>query len=212
MKSSFLSILVLLTAATSFAGMTFDDIDTWVGSGSNQVALVIDWNDGGSELVKVWGFRWDGPATSADMLLAVCAADSDLYAMGYMGTFGGFGYNTDGDSNFDIANGILTGTFIDGYMEVASWDDYDDWVATDTGDNWSSGWNTAGFWGYYGYENGIWAYPGAGASSRILQNGTCDGWSWSPSFAMSDPSVAVVPEPVTLMLLGAGVCLVRKRK
>jgi hypothetical protein len=216
MKSSFNCMVVLLASAVGFANMTFDDIDVWTGTGANQAALVIDWNDGPSELVKVWGFRWDGTATGADMLRAVCAADPDFYAMGYATgsgiVFGGFGYNTDADENFDITNGTSMGSFIDGYMAVNNYE-FDGWHAADAADNWAGGWWVDGFWSYNVFQDGVWGWPGgSGASDRTLQNGSWDGWSWAPDFNMTAPSVTPVPEPAAITLLAAGLLMMRSRK
>ena len=41
------------------------DIQLWAGTGANEAAMVIDWNDGKSDESLVWGYRWDGSATGA---------------------------------------------------------------------------------------------------------------------------------------------------
>lgn len=54
----------------------FTDILFWSGSGTNQAALVLYFNDptygdGGSPAAIAWGYRWDGVRTQADMLLSL---------------------------------------------------------------------------------------------------------------------------------------------
>jgi hypothetical protein len=215
MMKSIAGFVLLLSAALN-AAMTFDDIDVWVGQGANRAAMVVDWNNGPSELVKVWGFRWDGQATGADMVLAICQADAQFYAMGSLGSWGfaigGLGYDENNNGIFDLTKSGATSSFdADGYMTVSSYA-FDGWSAADPGDVWESGWMD-GYWAYYGTQGGAWVYPGAGASARILTDGAWDGWSWSTESNGwgGDPSLAVIPEPATLLLLGAGFMLVRKR-
>lgn len=221
MKCRIVGMMVLFVTVTGLGAVTFEDIEVWVGTGANRAALVIDWNDNPSdELVKVWGFRWDGEATGADMVQAVCAAESGLYSLGTFVTgkgvaFGGFGYNTDQDAEFGIIKDQTAGVFVDGYMGVPADADFDGWAASDDGDAWASGWFNDGFWGYYGIVDGGWNWPGHGASARVLTDGDWDGWSWgaAPGWYGGDPSLAVaVPEPVTLLLLSAGMLMTRKQK
>ena len=61
------------------ASFTFDDIQYWVGNGSNKAALVIEWHDGNRPDAMVWGYRWDGEATGHDMIVAIAQADHRSY-------------------------------------------------------------------------------------------------------------------------------------
>ena len=79
-------VAVAILSLSVYAGPVtdFDDVSFWVGSGSNQAALAIDW-DGRSaqsdlDNALVWGFRWDGIATAADLFNAIVEADPRLYA------------------------------------------------------------------------------------------------------------------------------------
>lgn len=211
--------LVVMLSASVWANMTFEDIEFWAGEGTNRAALVIDWNDGQSDICKVWGFRWDGDATGADMVLAVCAADARLYAMGSQGgwgfSIGGLGFDTNENGLFDIAKSGKVSSFnADGYMSVTSYA-FDGWSVTDAGDSWAGGWESDGFWGYYyAGADGGWISSNIGASSRILSDGTWDGWSWGAAekgWYGGEPSVTVIPEPITMLLLGAGLVFARKR-
>ena len=50
---------------------TFDMIESWTGEGANRAALVIQWNNETETTALVFGYRWDGQATGADMMRAV---------------------------------------------------------------------------------------------------------------------------------------------
>ena len=75
-------LLAIVMAVPAIGGpvMTFDDIDTWVGLGNQEAALVLDWNDGKEP--GIWGYRFDGPKTGQDMLQEIiqckrnCLAES----------------------------------------------------------------------------------------------------------------------------------------
>ena len=87
------------------ASFTFDDIQYWVGNGSNKAALVIEWHDGNRPDAIVWGYRWDGKATGHDMIVAIAQADPRLVLLtqytGWMGyTIDGIGY---GESRLNIS-------------------------------------------------------------------------------------------------------------
>ena len=87
------------------ASFTFDDIQYWVGNGSNKAALVIEWHDGNRPDAMVWGYRWDGEATGHDMIVAIAQADPRLVLLtqytGWRGyTIDGIGY---GESRLNIS-------------------------------------------------------------------------------------------------------------
>lgn len=208
---SLVSLIVLLAVAgmanadlVNFNGKLVD-LQSWVGSGSNEAVLVIDWNDEIAPASLAWGYKWEGTATGRDMLNAVKAADNRLFEAigGWNGTAGtstvyGFGYDVDGDggSFVSTAVGIETG------------------YASDADDHYSEGWSSAGFWGYSSSTNGQdWSYI-TGLSERVLSDNCWDGWSFGAADAGwwgGDPTVPT-PEPVTAVLLGLGSLLALKRK
>ncbi len=215
-----LLLAVLLVWALSLStneasAATFSDIKFWVGNGSNQAALVIDWNDGKSPESLIWGYRWDGTATGENMLTAIVQADPKLYAT-YSTTFGGglgtalfgLGYDTDGDGFsttpalvFNNSIAVLTDGQVNDFRSPA-----------DSDDHYFEGW-WSGYWSYWlGGEDDspAWGYSGVGMSSRILSNGSWDGWSALPGFmgdAPSEPIPATIPEPASVILALATVVM-----
>ena len=63
------------------ANFTFDMIKNWTGEGENKAALVIQWNYDDEPAALVFGYRWTGQATGADMLKAVVKNNPRLYAL-----------------------------------------------------------------------------------------------------------------------------------
>lgn len=53
------------------ATIAFSDILYWVGEGSNEAVMAVNWAD----TALAWGYRWNGTATVADMMTAIAAAD-----------------------------------------------------------------------------------------------------------------------------------------
>ena len=202
---------------------TFDMIESWTGEGANKAALVIQWNDSKEKNALVFGYRWDGQATGADMIRAVVAANPQLYGLiqytnvssptdpngGY--TINGFGWDTDGDGDIaliDTGNGNQvyeseTGLFIHprGYVpgQGGSSDyDYDNWKARDTDDFWGAGWYQS-YWSYWVKESeeSTFGYSGWGASGRVLQDGSWDGWNFSIDMMPSDwKAFKAAPAPI----------------
>ena len=74
------------------SAVSFNDIQFWIGSGTNRAGLVIEWSTPESfgyttvpapiaDKSLVWGYRFNGTATGAQMFNAIVAADPRLYAV-----------------------------------------------------------------------------------------------------------------------------------
>ncbi len=198
---------------------TLSDINLWAGAGANRAALVIDWNDGKTNESVAWGYRWDGAATGEDMLLAIVAADPNLYARVAVFGFGaaavGLGLDTDADGF-----GVTNATVFDG-AGLSTQGPSDGGGPTDPDDHYVEGWNT-GFWQYFiaddsPYDTGAWAAAQTGLSGRSLADGGWNGLSFAPGFTGPDPGepVAAVPGVGTAVLAGVGAfgpaCVRRRR-
>lgn len=206
-------IFALATGAVAprLHAATFDDIRHWTGTGPHRAALVIDWKADPSPSSLVWGFRWDGEATGMDMLLAVVAADTRLFA--HLGQFDwgtallGIGYDLNDDGAFALEPGV---SFDGGGLawSVGSGAADDSRSAAGGADHYREGWNT-GFWAYYLRDSSSEGWEGAltGSAGRMLGDGVWDGYSFAPGFdgvAPSEPVAALVPEPGVLSLLAFG--------
>ncbi len=53
------------------ATISFNEILYWVGEGSNEAVMAVNWAD----TALAWGYRWNGDATVADMMSGIAAAD-----------------------------------------------------------------------------------------------------------------------------------------
>jgi hypothetical protein len=53
------------------ATIDFNDILFWVGEGSNEAVMAVNWAD----TALAWGYRWNGTATVGDMMAHIAAAD-----------------------------------------------------------------------------------------------------------------------------------------
>jgi hypothetical protein len=98
------------------ATIDFNDILFWVGEGTNEAVMAVNWAD----TALAWGYRWNGTATVADMMAHIAAADPR------------FSYDANGmlnDINYiDTAAGMTTplgitpgnwwGSTNNGYMDM----------------------------------------------------------------------------------------------
>ncbi|MFA8300348.1 MAG: DUF5074 domain-containing protein [Hyphomicrobiales bacterium] len=178
---------------------SFEDISYWVGSGSNQAILQIQWNDTEGSESLAWGYRWDGEAKGIDMLEAVAEADPRLYAVVTSGTAygtatGGFGY----DINMDQEVGISKEEQIlhpndKGLIDVENYD-FDGWTSLDTDDYFASGW-TSDFWSYQLRTtiNASWESSDLGASSKPLANGSVHAFLYTEVITGGDDFAAATP-------------------
>lgn len=197
------SVFVLNSARAT----TFADVQYWVGSGVNQAALVIDWNDGKSAESLLWGYRWDGAATGYDMLQAIVTADSRLYA--HIGNYAwgtailGIGFDLNGNGNFSVTPALS----FNGNGFFTSTSPNDARVAVESGDHYVEGWNT-GYWEYFNKASAVeaWSSANDGITGRLLTDGAWDGLNFNlgfawPGAAPSEPiAVTAVPEPTAIAL------------
>lgn len=177
--------------AVASTGIDFSKIERWAGEGDCKAALAIKWADGQNDgKTLVWGYRWKSSEkkTGEDLIRAVAKADPAFYVLALSGTsfgttFGGFGYDIDGNRNIIVTtpknnevyprNGIV---YVSSYV-------FDNCSATDiTNDAWNSGWNK-GFWSYNVADKAEDAlgFSGTGASGRVLTDGCVDAWVFSKS-------------------------------
>ncbi len=180
-------VLFILATTLSFLfqvenpafGLTVDDIEFWVGSGENRAVLVIEWDDGTHDKTTLaWGFRWDGSATGEDMIKAIVEADDRLFAIFEEwtnpegSTVYGLGYDMDCDG-FTYVEGTYDYQSYEGTPHLSNEDGY----AEDIDDLHQEGWYE-NFWFYTLKEsaNDDWSASNTGITSRVLANGTWDGW------------------------------------
>lgn len=179
----------------------FSDIQYWVGTGTNEAAFVVQWNDSKNPDALVWGFRWDGNATGEDMLKAIAKADRRLFSLLYQGTafgtaVGGLGFDLNGaNTNGLYKSGNTTYPFYpaNGIINTSSYD-FDDYTAIDVADHWKSGWTT-GYWAYWVKDpaDTDFNYSGLGSTGRVLQNGSWDVWNFNVDMNPVDISSTFIP-------------------
>lgn len=174
---------------------TFDDITNWTGTGANRAALVIQWNNESEENAIVFGYRWDGEATGADMFRAVVSANPRLYGLIQMTSLGytidGIGWDEDEDGDItliDTGHDNKVYESEDGlFIHPSTAYDYDNWKSGDSDDYWFAGWTQNGYWSYWvkDSQDETFSYSGLGATSRKLQDGSWDGWNAQVNFNQS---------------------------
>jgi len=211
-----LGALVLTIGTVQAATVsTVSDLAFIVGEGENQSNLVLDFNNGSGNESFAWGYRYDGMASGADMLIAIAAADDnlDIVASG------------DGDDGFFLMEITYLGNEIVPVQNAF-------WSYSITG----------GFAGDIAANNGMvdtavaiagggdalpdsWTTSPSGASTvafgdsgRLLTNGSWDAWSYGAFGTAPGPeaieAAVAVPEPSSLLfgILSLGFAASRRRR
>lgn len=174
--------------AVASTGIDFSKIERWAGEGDCKAALAIKWADGQNDgKTLVWGYRWKSTETKTgeDLIRAVAKADPAFYVIAQSGTsygttFGGFGYDIDGNRYVTVTTPKKEVYPRNGIVYVSS-SVFDNCAAADiTNDAWNSGWNK-GFWSYNVADKAEHAlgFSGTGASGRVLTDGCVDAWVFS---------------------------------
>lgn len=140
------------------ATIAFSDILFWVGEGSNEAVMAVNWAD----TALAWGYRWDGTATVADMMAHIAAADPRFSYSGtgmisdinYIDTAAGM------TTPLGITSGNWWGSTNNGVMDMGMAQtlnngDLEKWADSSTGILVDSVWVNE----YGGYWNYIYVYP-----------------------------------------------------
>lgn len=188
--------------------MSFDDINYWVGSGSNQAAVVVKWNDGKSDDALVWGYKWNGEVKAIDMLKDIAKTDARFYMLlneGGTVNIGGIGFDLNGKNTTAIINnGNVTYPLypVDGLVKVTT-SEFDGYTILDAEDHWGAGVSTAGVWNYLVMNDGESAFSAESESvlNKVVANNSWNAWNFDTSLSgveLGTDFVAVSPyvEPV----------------
>ena len=99
------ALLLAVAATTSRADFPFENIDFWVGEGTNAAVVVVDWGRDDASAVLAWGYRWNGAATAADAILAIDQEDPRLNVAHTTSNYGlyltGFAYRPEDGGPFE---------------------------------------------------------------------------------------------------------------
>ncbi len=176
--------LPVLVWVTPTFGYTIDEvnIESWTGTGSNEVLLVVDfWPGNGPDDSFAFGYRFDAPSISGlDLLNGLAIAGSGL-------TFAdGGGYVTD----FWYDDGTTL------HHTGSTWPDswWSHWISGDFGETWDFGPGAADRTLLDGDTDGWLAKPGSDSTSEPVT------------------PVTPVPEPGTGVLLAVGAMLLLRRR
>ena len=200
------ALLFTVGASAQAGSFTLSNIQYWVGSGTNQSALVISWNDGVTPDSLVFGYNWNAFASGADptvydMMEAIQSADPllsftadpeyDSPDTGDYALYSAF-YNLTGQGGPVVGTPSNLGGTENGYAPA--------------GDHYREGWFT-GFWGEVigignPYDGGTWNTDiGEGLAVDTLSDDSWYGLSFSTdetNFTIPDPGFPSAVFPVSV--------------
>jgi len=170
-----------LVCVSKSPAVSLDNIQFWVGSGTNRAALVVEWSTPESfvgstvpapiaDRSLIWGYRFNGAATGAQMFNAIVAADPRLYAVEIIDPVYGvgvyaIGFHLAGGGDLGITDGSVTNFFDNGLLTNATVD-LDAAASLNPGDLYWGGlygpnWET---WNELGDAGGFLTSPDRGAN------------------------------------------------
>lgn len=166
---------------------SFNDITFWVGEGSKTSAFVLDFHSDKLDGALVWGYRWDGKRSTADMIYDIVKEDPRLYvltgkAFGGYTAFGGFGYLLGDLEVHDKAEIVYNGAPLkqqaDRVYVTEDLKAFDTAELSDKNAVWICGWGfeSRGYWSFFTRINRLKPFSYSNVMADIDQLG--DG-SWS---------------------------------
>jgi hypothetical protein len=191
--------MLTLTAAVAFAvstwcagaaqaGFASSNVTYWIGSGTNDAILVIDWNDGIDPQSLAWGVRWNGEMTGAELMEKVRESDTKFRYRYHPAFPGSAVYAIGHDTGYDRM------TVLEGQPGIQS----ETGFAFDLNDHYREGW-FSGFWSFWEsvgapFEGGAWQKATVGLSTGILTNGTWLGWGYDADFSSNFGGLEDAPD------------------
>ncbi len=143
-----------VTPVPEEATIAASDILFWVGEGTNEAVMAVNWAD----TALAWGYRWNGTATVADMMAGIAAADPRFsYVLG--------SYGIDDINYIDTAAGMTAPL---GVTPGSYWESKNNGVMDNgMGQTLANG------------DLEKWAEPAAGV---VVDSIYYDGWGWSYTY------------------------------
>lgn len=149
--------VALCFSCWALGAFTFEDIHYWVGEGTNQVAIVIDWNKPNSKSSLCWGYRWNGEPRSATQILnEIAEADNRLHAAISTSTWGSSLDALNYDIN-DNASYFLTNKSTDAL----------DWCSNNPNTHY---WSQCFAKNSSSFDSATWEYYSTGIDGQMLSN------------------------------------------
>ncbi len=149
--------VALCFSCWALGAFTFEDIHYWVGEGTNQVAIVIDWNKANSKSSLCWGYRWNGEPRSATQILnEIAEADNRLHAAISTSTWGSSLDALNYDIN-DNASYFLTNKSTDAL----------DWCSSNPNTHY---WSQCFATDTASFDSAQWQYYSTGIDGQMLSN------------------------------------------